>query len=312
MSLPTTYDEFASLRPSEKANFFVDPDGVLQSLVFTQQTDLAWYKRLHKLARVIQKNYDSPDFRAFLCSVLSGYSAVLYFNQPSTRTFTSFSLAAQGLGMVVEEIRDPNMSSLYKGESGLDSLLTLAELSDLIIMRQDSEVLIDEFAYEVRRRGVSTRIINGGNGSDQHPTQALLDLYTISSHIGLDKFLKHGYTVNMMGDLKHSRTVRSLSYLLSMFPNVAQRFVAPEMFQVNKDILQHLDSTGILYECTDDYEKAYIGDVLYVVRMQDEYHKEKGLSYSTDPKAFKVDPSSLKRMNEGAIVLHPLPRRDEK
>ena len=163
------FDNFYTLRPSEKHKYLLDTEGTLQSLLFTQQIDRSYLSSLVTLADFIKDHWMEPKFKGKLQSLMLGYSCVLYFTQPSTRTFTSFSLAAQALGMVTEEIRDPNISSLYKGESDIDSLLTMAYLSDLIVLRQGNASLIEEFAFEINKRGLQTRLINGGSGADQHP-----------------------------------------------------------------------------------------------------------------------------------------------
>lgn len=302
-------ENFHTLRPSEKHKYFLDSDEVLQSLLFTQQIDKSYLLSLISLADFIKKHWEKPLFKSKLQALLSGYSCVLYFTQPSTRTFTSFSLAAQSLGMVTEEIRDPNISSLYKGESDIDSLLTMAYLSDLVVLRQGNASLIEEFALEINKRGLKTRLINGGSGADQHPTQSLLDVYTIISNLGIDKNTNDTYIVAMMGDLKHSRTVRSLSYILSMFNNVVQRFIAPAEYQIGHDILDHLDENSINYEI--EYKGGHFRDIdcLYVVRIQDEYHTKKH-----DPSHFsnfRLPLSLMSSIKDSAIILHPLPRREE-
>jgi aspartate carbamoyltransferase catalytic subunit len=306
-----TFDDFSSLRPTEKGDYLLNSYGELRSFIYTQQIDVNLLEKLFKLAKVLKSAYPEYSFRKQLTDLLKGYSSVLYFTQPSTRTFTSFSLACKALGMHTEEIRDPNISSLYKGESELDTLLTLAELSHVIIMRQRNPSLIDEFSYELKRRGLETRVINGGSGSDQHPTQALLDVYTIFSSLGIDKNPNRDYTVTMMGDLKHSRTVRSLSYMLSMFKNIHQVFLAPEEFHISKDITDHLENSNAAYTKMTDKTANLLKEssCFYVVRIQDEYHVS--CDNVSDLSNFKMQEEDMKHIKESSIVLHPLPRRDE-
>ena len=182
-----TWPEFDEMSPREKGLYLVGPEGNLQALLYSQQFDRPLLDHLCKLAEVIRTARDDEQFNGYLKTLLATKSGALYFTQPSTRTFTSFSLAARATGMMCEEIRDPEMSSLYKGESEIDTLLTLAELADAVIMRQGDRSVIERFAYEVAHRGLSTRILNGGSGSDQHPTQALLELYTLVSHFDLER-----------------------------------------------------------------------------------------------------------------------------
>lgn len=300
------YINFKNLSPKDKMWTFFDEDMLLQSFVFTQQLDKKGVLELIRLAHTLQKHYDVREFRQNIKTILGGYSCVLYFTQPSSRTFLSFSLAAQALGMSVEEIRDPSTSSAVKGETEIDTLLTMAALTDLIVMRQNSKSLIEDVAFELKVRGLKTRLINGGSGTDQHPTQALLDVYTL----GVDRNLNGTYKVAMMGDLKHSRTVRSLSYMLAMFNNVQQIFIAPDEYQIEKDITDHLTEHGVVFTLSNNKaEHIRELDGLYIIRLQDEYH-ELGVKEGTFDN-FKLYAYDLSIMKEDAAIMHPLPRRDE-
>ena len=194
----------------------------MRHLIKTQQLTIDDIERIFYLTQwFIDRKQHSKDLTK---SFVGNLSCSLYFTQPSTRTFTSFSFAAQALGMNVEEIRDEDMSSLYKGESELDTLKTLAKLSDLVVLRQKNQSLAQEFMEQC---GDLTRIINAGSGADQHPTQALLDLYMIDKYFDVVNH-KNEISVMMVGDMQRSRTARSLSYLLSKFQHVRQIFVSPK------------------------------------------------------------------------------------
>jgi aspartate carbamoyltransferase catalytic subunit len=212
--------------------------------------------------------------------------------------------------MMCEEIRDPEMSSTYKGESELDTLLTLAELADAVIMRQGDHSLIDRFAFEVARRGLSTRILNGGSGSEQHPTQALLEIYTLISHFDLAN-TTGTFTVGIVGDLLRSRTARSLSYLLALYPRIRQIFIAPEELQMGPDLLEYLHETGAAYDLTESMDDALPSlDAIYMMRIQDEYgttSEETRRRYAD----YRLTTERVQRLQRDACILHPLPRREE-
>ncbi|MCP3906246.1 MAG: aspartate carbamoyltransferase [Planctomycetes bacterium] len=303
-----TWPEFDAMSPREKGAYLA-PDGRLQALLYSQQFDRELLDHLFELAELVREGDDS--IRRYVKTLLATKSGALYFTQPSTRTFTSFSLAARATGMMCEEIRDAEMSSVYKGESEIDTLLTLAELSDAIIMRQGDHSLIDRFAFEVVHRGYSTRILNGGSGSEQHPTQALLELYTLVSHFDLANVEGGSFSVAIVGDLKRSRTARSLSYLLALYPRIRQVFLAPEELQMGDDLTDYLDETSIRWERTDDMDgQLPTLDAIYMMRMQDEYgttSEETRRRYDD----FRLTTDRAAAMKSDACILHPLPRRSE-
>ncbi|NNF44288.1 MAG: aspartate carbamoyltransferase [Phycisphaerales bacterium] len=303
------WSDFSALSPREKSGYLLTREGNLQCLIYSQQFDRPLLDHLCGLAEYAREAGESD--LAYLKTLLATRSGALYFTQPSTRTFTSFSLAARALGMMCEEIRDPEMSSVYKGESEIDTLLTLAELADAVIMRQGDHSLINRFAFEVMHRGYDTRILNGGSGSEQHPTQALLELYTLVSHFDLVNTKGGSFSVGIVGDLKRSRTARSLSYLLALYPRIRQIFVAPEELQMGDDLTEYLDETGIAYERTDAMDDTLpMLDAVYMMRMQDEYgttSEETRRKYDD----FRLTTERVARLKPDACILHPLPRRAE-
>ena len=153
--------------------------------------------------------------------------AMLYFTQPSTRTFLSFSNACHILGMRTSEIRDPSTSSEVKGESFEDSIRTFSSYVDVIVMRTKESGRAAQAAKLMNTIPRPVPVINAGSGSDQHPTQALLDIYTLDRSFepqgGID-----GKVIGMMGDLKRGRTVRSLCYLMKNYKGVKLVFIAPD------------------------------------------------------------------------------------
>ncbi len=306
-----TWRKFHDMSPREKSRYLVTEDGNLQSVLYSQQFDRARLDHLVVVAELIRNGWEDESFRNHVKTLLATRSGALYFTQPSTRTFTSFSLAARAIGMMCEEIRDPEMSSAYKGESEIDTLLTLSELADVVVMRQKDPALIERFAWEVVHRGLPTRIINAGSGSDQHPTQALLEVYTLVSHFDLANVEGGTFSVAMVGDLRRSRTARSLSYLLALYPRIRQIFIAPEELQMGADLLEYLDENAIDYELTSAMDERLPGvDAVYMMRMQDEYgatSEETRQRYG----AYRLTRKRVKTMKPDACILHPLPRRAE-
>jgi len=243
----------------------------------------------------------NSDGLKYLKTILSDKRAMLYFKQSSTRTFLSFQNACNILGISTSEIRDTSTSSETKGESELDAIKTFSQYSDLIIMRHPSS----DFIYEVSNNlSDKTRIINAGSGTDQHPTQALLDFYTIYKY-GLEN-----KKIAFVGDLLRGRTVRSLSLLLNKVSGTKLYFVSPKQFQIKSDILEQLN---IDYEITDNFNKILPDmDVVYMVRLQDEYKNEViNENEIIDTNKYSINSSNINKMKDDAIILHPLPRRDE-
>ena len=226
---------------------------------------------------------------------------LLYFKQPSTRTFLSFENACHILGISCSEIRDTSTSSEVKGETELDAIKTFSQYVNLIIMRHPSS----EFIYEISENlPDDMRIINAGSGSDQHPTQALLDFYTIYKY-GLEN-----KKIAFVGDLLRGRTVRSLALLLNKVKGTKLYFVSPDKFQIKDDILKQLN---IEYELTDDFDNIMSEmDVVYMTRLQDEY-KHEGISVNEviDTNKYSINSSNINKLKNDAIILHPLPRRNE-
>ncbi len=305
-----SWPDFEALSPKEKGQYYLTPEGNMRILIHSQQLNRELLDHLLELAELIRSSHYNDQLRRYVRSLLKEKSCALYFTQPSTRTFTSFSLAAQTVGMINEEIRDAEMSSLYKGESELDTLLTLAELVDMVIMRQGDHSLIERFAHEIISRGLSTRIVNGGSGSEQHPTQALLELYTLVAHFDLNN-TDETFNVGIVGDLKRSRTARSLSYLLALYPQIKHTFIAPEELQMGDDLTEYLDENNIAWEKTEDMDAVLPKvDAIYMMRIQDEYgdtSEETRKRYGE----YNLTTERTQNLKPSACILHPLPRRTE-
>jgi aspartate carbamoyltransferase catalytic subunit len=276
----------------------------------TQQFDRALLDGLCELTTAVRRLAKTRDGLLFLRGLLADKRAMLYFTQPSTRTFLSFNNACQILGIQTSEIRDASVSSEIKGESLLDSLRTFSSYVDVIIMRTKEEGLAESAAGLFDRIHRPVPVLNAGSGRDQHPTQALLDIYTLERSFrargGID-----GKVIGMMGDLKRGRTVRSLSYLMKNYRDVRLVFIAPPAFRMEEDIKAHLREHGVRYSATEDMEAALSSlDALYVTRIQDE-HDKAGESSAVDTSRFKIGTRHLPAMKSDAVIMHPLPRRDE-
>jgi aspartate carbamoyltransferase catalytic subunit len=237
--------------------------------------------------------------------------AMLYFTQPSTRTFLSFNNACHILGMRTSEIRDPSTSSEVKGESFEDSIRTFSSYVDVIVMRTKESGRAAQAARLMNGIPRPVPVINAGSGSDQHPTQALLDIYTLQRSFeetgGID-----GKVIGMMGDLKRGRTVRSLCYLMKNYANVRLVFIAPEQFAMEPDVKAYLDQHRIPYTETSKLADALPTlDALYVTRMQTEWDTTAGESRSVDLSQFSIGAEELARLKHDAIIMHPLPRGTE-
>lgn len=253
---------------------------------------------------------DKPDGKRLLKELFADQSAMLYFTQPSSRTYTSFTRACQKLGVDIVDIRDPNTSSEVKGESDLDSIRTFASYVDVIIMRSPKPGLAQVAAAYLDGTPRPRPIVNAGSGPDEHPTQALLDIYTMRRSFkdrgGID-----GKTIAFVGDLARSRVVRSLAKLMPRYHDMRLLLVSPEGFRMHADVRECLDRHGVRYDETADFREAVRqADVVYMTRVQDEHDAADGDSPRTFPE-FHFTPEHLELLRPEGIVMHPGPRREE-
>ncbi|KAL4554083.1 hypothetical protein LXL04_037293 [Taraxacum kok-saghyz] len=272
----------------------------LEDVIEAQQFDRDTLSAIFKVARemeTIEKNSHGSQ-------LLNGYLMATLFYEPSTRTRLSFESAMKRLGgevLTTENARE--FSSAAKGETLEDSIRTVEGYSDIIVMRH--------FESGAARRAAMTAnipVINAGDGPGQHPTQALLDMYTIEREIGkLD-----GIKVGLVGDLANGRTVRSLAYLLAKYDNVKVYFVSPQVVKMKEDIKEYLTMKGVKWEESVDLkEVASECDVVYQTRIQKERFGERSDLYEEARGKYIIDGEVLGVMQEHAIVMHPLPRLDE-
>jgi aspartate carbamoyltransferase catalytic subunit len=239
--------------------------------------------------------------RGKVLQLLKGKQVCLLFYEPSTRTRTSFEQAVIKLGgMPVTTENAKEFSSAVKGETMQDTTRIINSYHfNAIVIRSHYEGAAAEAASVSK-----IPVINAGDGAGQHPTQALLDLYTI-----FENFKKiDGIKVAMVGDLKYGRTVRSLAYLLAKFKKVHIEFVAPKALQMKADILEHLSENGVSFNQSDDLAKvASKVDVIYMTRAQ----KERMAGEKFDGEGVRMTREILDTVNKKSIVLHPLPRSND-
>jgi aspartate carbamoyltransferase len=233
--------------------------------------------------------------------LLKGKILANLFYEPSTRTSSSFLSAMERLGGSVIPISEVTYSSVAKGESLPDTIRTLECYADVVVIRHP-EVGSAKLAAQYAKKP----IINGGDGTGEHPTQALLDLFTIEEELGR----VDGLTVTMLGDLKYGRTVHSLSRLLSTFV-VRLNYVSPDILRMPPELIEELNAKGVSQKEFTSLEPVLAEtDVLYVTRVQkerfenlDDYEKVKGV--------FIVTPETLEQAKDEMVVMHPLPRVGE-
>jgi aspartate carbamoyltransferase catalytic subunit len=234
---------------------------------------------------------------------LAGKILATIFYEPSTRTRLSFESAMVRLGgnvLSTENARE--FSSAIKGESVEDTIRIVEGYSDAIVIRHYEQ------GAARRAAGVSSvPIINGGDGPGEHPTQALLDLYTIQHELGrID-----GLRVALVGDLRFGRAVRSLAMLFRLTTGTELIFVSPPAVPMGADVRQALDRHGVTYHDESDLVKVLPDvDVVYQTRIQRERFATPG-EYEASRGVYVIDEMAMARLNPRAIVMHPLPRVDE-
>jgi len=230
--------------------------------------------------------------------LLAGKTLALLFFEPSTRTKLSFEQAAKLLGSSAIGFTSENVASLAKGESLSDTIKTVGSYADAIVIRHSKEGAA-RLAADVSK----IPVINAGDGPNQHPTQTLLDLYTIKK-----EKKKLNLKIAILGDLKYSRTVHSFVYALALF-NADIRLSSPRGLEMQEEVIEELKERNARITIEDKPDLSDV-DVLYVTRIQkerfpdeEEYEKVKG--------TYRITLDTLKEAKKDMIILHPLPRIDE-
>jgi aspartate carbamoyltransferase len=233
--------------------------------------------------------------------LLKGKILASVFYEPSTRTSSSFTSAMERLGGSVIPINEVRYSSVSKGESLPDTIRTLECYADVIVLRHP-----ETGSAELAARYAHKPVINAGDGIGEHPTQALLDLYTIQAELGrID-----GLTITMLGDLRYGRTVHSLARLLTLF-DVRINYVSPDSLRLPSEIYAEIAETGTPQAEYSDLSAVLAEtDVLYVTRVQKERFSDPE-QYEAVKGSYVIDPDSMAPAKEDMIVMHPLPRVGE-
>lgn len=229
---------------------------------------------------------------------LAGKLLANLFFEPSTRTRMSFETAMKRLGGDVLNMSGVEASSIAKGENLADTIRVISKYCDVIVLRHPKEG-----ASRLAAEFSEVPVVNAGDGAGQHPTQTLLDLYTMKKELGRLEGLK----VALVGDLKYGRTVHSLAYALSLY-GAEIYLVSPELLKMPREIKEDLRGAEI-YETSDIKEVISDVDVLYVTRIQRERFPDP-TEYMKVAGSYRIIPDMLKE-NERLIVMHPLPRVDE-
>ena len=257
--------------------------------------DLPLIERLLAAAAEIEENPGAAR--------LDGQVLATIFYEPSTRTRFSFESAMLRLGGQVMTAENAlKASSVSKGESLEDTIRIISGYADAIVLRHPEVGAADRAAAVA-----DVPIVNAGDGVGQHPTQALLDLYTIRKELGRLENLR----VGLVGDLRHGRTVRSLALLLALYPGTDLTLVSPASLAMREDVLTELTARGVRYRQVEELDEV-VGelDVLYQTRIQAERFGSPS-DYERYRGVYIVDPALMRRLPEDAILMHPLPRVGE-
>jgi aspartate carbamoyltransferase catalytic subunit len=352
MKRPKTQDERDLLlyesrlqRPVRIKTPEFERNGRIRHAIFSGQFTAAFLEELGGIADMIRMMSKARAGQDFLINLLPHRRAMLYFTQPSTRTFLSFMAACQILGITCNEVRDPSTSSETKGETRFDSIRMFSSYFDVIIMRSPIARLAESCAYLMNDLELSGQrsvpIVNAGSGADEHPTQALLDIYTLQrtfqftspkdspaanrfdelrgkGHDGLTKGLAHK-TYGFCGDIGRGRTVRSLAMLLALYEDVRLVFIAPDhpKLAMREDLRERLVDRNVRFYELESLEDTLDGrpvieqlDALYMTRIQKEHNDaaDAASMAGIDFSRYCLTPALVQRMKEYAPILHPFPR----
>ncbi|MCH1918461.1 aspartate carbamoyltransferase [Shewanella sp. A3A] len=236
--------------------------------------------------------------------VLDGAILGNLFFEPSTRTRVSFSCAFDLLGGRVSETVGMANSSLSKGESLYDTARVLSSYSDVIAMRHPQSHSVAEFA-----QGSRVPVINGGDGANEHPTQALLDLFTIKKELNSNGMTINGMHIAMVGDLKYGRTVHSLSRLLCMYKNITFTLISPKELAMPDYVITDIENAGHRVTITDQLEgNLHQADILYLTRIQEERFPSQDEADKYRGKFRLNSAIYTKNCKSNTVIMHPLPR----
>lgn len=265
----------------------------LKHIISSKQINRTILEDLFKLTDKVKKgNYNKK--------ALTGKIMATLFYQPSTRTRLSFESAMLRLGgETISTENASEFSSAIKGETLEDTIRIVNFYSDVIVIRHP-----ESGAAELASNYSKIPVINGGDGVGEHPTQALMDLYTIFS-----KFKTKNLHISIAGDHAHYRPTHSLSYLLGLYPQISITYISPKTLSLPKELKNYLKQQNIRYTETEDFKKGISqADVVYQTRIPKEYL---GSDYKKYLGRYVLDKKSISYVKKDAIILHPLPRVNE-
>ena len=291
--LPRLFDFTETPRNGTYSNGMTDQD-----VISVDQFDRA------KLSYIFHRSREMIEMveRQGSCDLLKGCVLACLFYEPSTRTSASFIAAMERLGGIVIPItQGVQFSSVSKGESLPDTVRTLEQYADVIVLRHP-----EAGAAQIAADAASVPIINAGDGTGEHPTQGLLDLFTIRQELGAIDKLK----ISMVGDLCYGRTVHSLTRLLMQY-DVSYRFVSPEILRLPMALMNELiDRKMKVRETSDVADVIENADVLYVTRVQKERFSDP-TQYEKVKDCYRITPEIMERAKQKMALMHPLPRVGE-
>jgi aspartate carbamoyltransferase catalytic subunit len=283
----------------------------LKHIVESQQFSREALEFIFELTAILKKDFTTQNGRKYLKQLLAGKELLRLFYETSTRTYLSFAYAAKHLGMSTEGILNAGQfSSAAKGETLEDTIRVVSGYHpDVIILRHNEKGAAKRAAQILKKTNIS--LINAGDGAGQHPTQAILDLFTMWEKFGsID-----GLSILAIGDLKYSRVVRSIAYLISKFEKVEINFISPKSLEMEPDIIAFLKNKNVCFDVFDTEHtelKSLLpdADVVYCTRLQDE--RMDAETYKNAQGALQINKSMLRHMKKSAITMHPLPRVGKK
>lgn len=301
------FRKFLAQTPEQIRRACCDDEGRLVSIIQAEHFDMPFLERICEVTNATRRTYKFASGN--IEGMLRSKKVLDLFAQPSSRTYESFTISEANLGMVSRNIRDLRTSSSAKGESDRDALRSHSSYFNALVFRHPCDYF-DIFALWVMR--TSDRpipIINGGAGTKEHPTQALLDYYTIRE--SLDRNID-GKSFAFVGDCKRGRTVHSLAKVLALHNNIELYFVAPTEYQIDSETERYLIGRGVKFtKVTEGLEgiPEIITGAVYITRIQDE-HDTDGKQKRYDSRFIFTEPM-LDQLRYPAVLMHPLPKREE-
>jgi len=254
----------------------------------------------HELDYVLSATDEIGNVARERPDLLRGRTLATLFFEPSTRTRLSFEAAMKKLGGLTLDMAEPKVSSVEKGENLADTVRVVENYADVIALRHPLEG-----SAQLAAEMASVPVINAGSGAEEHPTQAMLDLYTIRREMGhID-----GLTIALLGDLRYGRTAHSLAAALSLY-DIKLYLVAPELLKMRREVVEYAERSIEVHEVGGIDQILPEADVLYVTRIQKERFADPS-EYIKVQGSFRIDGNTVQAMKENAIIMHPLPRVDE-